>query len=648
MHPDSSRLDRIVASYRDMWVFAAFPILWAGIADFRYEWLSFTKMYEDAPLWDPYRFTFHTYLLNAPAVFVGLLGGAVLLRAYGTRPGLSASAACAILVAALALASMLPALPGLDSSYRASPLWRESSVVLPVPARVVALRKLFQLGIPLWFALQGARAEAGMATASGTGAGSLDLRRFLARYLAAAIVVHLLFYFPIPGLEPALPRLENHLHHDPGLPLPLFHLRQSLMGSLFWIGLLSTSSLRPGIERALGLSMLPGWRIAGWSLAATSLCFFAAVGHSERRLVRWTADEVAELRAPAGLVNSVPAFARALSGYGELHITNMEGADFEVETVRGSLQIQADLGFDPQMANDCGATTATRIGSGNPIHWEKTLAEIRPWRDAFELLFGGDLVAFRLVDPWLWRRRSSPGPMSRMRDAIEAAGLAARHAVAAGEDPRALEYLDRLHRLGDRIVKGAEVAGSPFYLVLSLIPRRHASAFARDWLAARRDEPDALARLAEALERVGPDARKSFDFRIWTARSPWTFPIVPYAEAMLDDSHAEWVRRCDIEIANHDRIAIAVALERARITRGGYPDALEELVPEFLRAVPVHPSTGEPYPYRRTRDGGADDAENESPGSRETYELGSPIPEPPSDPSRRVGSAGRNCALPVS
>lgn len=44
---------------------------------------------------------------------------------------------------------------------------------------------------------------------------------------------------------------------------------------------------------------------------------------------------------------------------------------------------------------------------------------------------------------------------------------------------------------------------------------------------------------------------------------------------------------------------IAVALRRFRVDRGGYPDSLTELAPQYLAKVPVDPFTGQPPEYKR-------------------------------------------------
>ncbi|MFO0783422.1 MAG: hypothetical protein U0636_07045 [Phycisphaerales bacterium] len=50
-------------------------------------------------------------------------------------------------------------------------------------------------------------------------------------------------------------------------------------------------------------------------------------------------------------------------------------------------------------------------------------------------------------------------------------------------------------------------------------------------------------------------------------------------------------------------IRTMVALERCRLKRGGYPERLEELVPDFMPAVPVGEKTGAPLGYKRLEPG---------------------------------------------
>jgi hypothetical protein len=47
----------------------------------------------------------------------------------------------------------------------------------------------------------------------------------------------------------------------------------------------------------------------------------------------------------------------------------------------------------------------------------------------------------------------------------------------------------------------------------------------------------------------------------------------------------------------------AIALERYRLAHGEFPEKLEQLVPQFLAAVPPDPMTNQPFHYKRTDDG---------------------------------------------
>jgi hypothetical protein len=47
----------------------------------------------------------------------------------------------------------------------------------------------------------------------------------------------------------------------------------------------------------------------------------------------------------------------------------------------------------------------------------------------------------------------------------------------------------------------------------------------------------------------------------------------------------------------------AIALERCRLARGGYPESLDALAPQFIARVPHDVIGGQPLKYRRTQDG---------------------------------------------
>ena len=52
-----------------------------------------------------------------------------------------------------------------------------------------------------------------------------------------------------------------------------------------------------------------------------------------------------------------------------------------------------------------------------------------------------------------------------------------------------------------------------------------------------------------------------------------------------------------------DLARLACALERCRLARGAFPQALTELTPDFLATLPAEIVSGKPYHYRRTEDG---------------------------------------------
>jgi hypothetical protein len=48
---------------------------------------------------------------------------------------------------------------------------------------------------------------------------------------------------------------------------------------------------------------------------------------------------------------------------------------------------------------------------------------------------------------------------------------------------------------------------------------------------------------------------------------------------------------------------VACALELYRLTRGGYPETLDSLVPQFIENLPHDVINGQPLHYQRTQDG---------------------------------------------
>ncbi|MBP8273232.1 MAG: hypothetical protein KAY59_02320 [Acidobacteria bacterium] len=73
--------------------------------------------------------------------------------------------------------------------------------------------------------------------------------------------------------------------------------------------------------------------------------------------------------------------------------------------------------------------------------------------------------------------------------------------------------------------------------------------------------------------------------------------------ANLRTRAASAIRSADLATGTIARAAIAVALRRFRIDHGGYPVTLDELVPAYLKTVPIDAWTGKRPDYRRSGGG---------------------------------------------
>jgi hypothetical protein len=68
----------------------------------------------------------------------------------------------------------------------------------------------------------------------------------------------------------------------------------------------------------------------------------------------------------------------------------------------------------------------------------------------------------------------------------------------------------------------------------------------------------------------------------------------------LSSSAANRIEGGDVSTAYTRRAAIAVALRRFRLDHGTYPNALDELAPKYIKAVPLDPFTGRQPEYVRS------------------------------------------------
>ena len=111
----------------------------------------------------------------------------------------------------------------------------------------------------------------------------------------------------------------------------------------------------------------------------------------------------------------------------------------------------------------------------------------------------------------------------------------------------------------------------------------------------------------ELLARIDPGQRRFFGERpVPSSPAQMTSLVtcVYYAHFRILTSAYESVEKRFVQAATlTDHTRLACALERFRLARGTYPEALAELAPEFIPAVPAEIVNGEPYRYRRTEDG---------------------------------------------
>jgi hypothetical protein len=72
---------------------------------------------------------------------------------------------------------------------------------------------------------------------------------------------------------------------------------------------------------------------------------------------------------------------------------------------------------------------------------------------------------------------------------------------------------------------------------------------------------------------------------------------------LLIPALAKAERSFDFILVDEVGVRAMIALEKHRAERGAYPEKLDELVPEFLRSLPIDPWSGRPLGYRSLADG---------------------------------------------
>jgi|GEM_PF-860558 len=90
----------------------------------------------------------------------------------------------------------------------------------------------------------------------------------------------------------------------------------------------------------------------------------------------------------------------------------------------------------------------------------------------------------------------------------------------------------------------------------------------------------------------------------WQRASPGAVPPPPdFVDAglaqILTPALDSFTRAADSRRAAERVFRVSIALERWRLDHGDYPEALDQLVPQWLTAVPLDPWSGKPLGYRR-------------------------------------------------
>ena len=119
-----------------------------------------------------------------------------------------------------------------------------------------------------------------------------------------------------------------------------------------------------------------------------------------------------------------------------------------------------------------------------------------------------------------------------------------------------------------------------------------------DELAAGIDPVAHRSFLARDLPSSGTNIRETKQPVVWYFRTRYYWFFLT-SEGALGANRETFV--CAASIT--DLARIACALERFRLARGTYPEALAKLEPEFIDKIPAEIVNGEPYRYGRTEDG---------------------------------------------
>ena len=131
------------------------------------------------------------------------------------------------------------------------------------------------------------------------------------------------------------------------------------------------------------------------------------------------------------------------------------------------------------------------------------------------------------------------------------------------------------------------------------------SAFPSGWLYQNKVRANHF--FDESAARIDPGQRRYFGERpipssathLTSLPARLYYMLFCLSSPVVESLEKRWIQAATVT----DQTRLACALERFRLARGAFPQALSELAPDFLPAVPAEIVNGEPYRYRRTDDG---------------------------------------------
>ena len=175
-------------------------------------------------------------------------------------------------------------------------------------------------------------------------------------------------------------------------------------------------------------------------------------------------------------------------------------------------------------------------------------------------------------------------------------GLRARLRAADGDWQGSLDDIRCLHAAGSLEPEG------PSHFVMSIrVLLIAANDAAVVYWQAFRDEPDAVAAMAQHLATMHPRVRREVPREVMAIYEPALRPVAFLSEAFqLNSAPANWRGAGS---RGFEQLRIVFAAERYRQEHGRYPPTIEALVPSYLDRVPLDRFTQEPYQWNPTADG---------------------------------------------